>query len=77
MRFLTILSISMAILGIAFVGCASKPTYKTQIQEVYIPIKCNLKLPLKPKENGSFESHKALAVYYRQVEQIAKDCTKD
>ncbi len=60
----------------AFMGCA-KPLYKIQTQEVLIPIQCNLELPLKPKENGSFESHKELAVYYKEVEQIAKDCTKN
>lgn len=64
-------------LGITFFAGCSKPTYKVRTQEVLIPIKCNLTLPLKPKEDGSFESHKALAIYYRQVEQIAKDCTKE
>lgn len=54
-------------------GC-SKPTYKVQVKEVLIPIQCNLELPNKPKEDGSFSSHKALAVYYKEVEQIAKDC---
>lgn len=59
------------------VGCASSPIYKVQVKEVLVPTKCNLKLPQKPLENGSFESHKALAIYYKKVEQIAKDCTKE
>lgn len=58
-----------------FNGC-SKPVYKIQTQEVFIPVKCNLELPPKPQENGSFESHKALAKYYLEIEQIAKDCTQ-
>lgn len=58
-----------------FTGC-SKPIYKVQTKEVLIPIKCNLKLPQKPQENGSFESHKALAIYFQKIEQIAKDCTQ-
>ncbi|TLD85830.1 hypothetical protein LS69_007970 [Helicobacter sp. MIT 05-5294] len=70
-------ALSMALVGVYFVGCASKPTYKVEVKEVLIPIKCNLELPQKPKEDGSFKSHKELAIYYRQVEQIAKDCTKE
>ncbi len=58
----------------AFIGC-SRVISDVQIQEVYIPIKCNIKIPNKPKEDGTFESHKQLAEYYLIVEQIAKDCT--
>ena len=77
MKFLTLFIISLAISGLLYTGCASKPIYKVQVKEVFIPIKCNLKLPYKPKENGSFESHRNLAIYYKKVEQIAKDCTKE
>ena len=59
--------------SIVFTIC-SKPIYKIQTKEVYIPIKCNLVLPIKPKNDGSFESHKSLVKYYLEVEQIAKDC---
>ena len=59
---------------IVFSGCASKPIVKIQTQKVYIPIKCNLKIPNKPLDDGSFQSHKDLAKYFLQVEQIAKDC---
>lgn len=51
------------------VGCACPKN------EVLIPIKCNLKMPLKPVYDGSFESAKSLMVYFLKVEQIAKDCT--
>lgn len=57
-------------------GCASKPIVKIDTKEVFIPIKCNLTLPNKPKEDGSFQSHKELLIYYLEVESIAKDCTK-
>ncbi len=67
----------LAIFLLIFFSACSKPLYKIQTQEVLIPIQCNLELPKKPKENGSFESHKELAVYYKEVEQIAKDCTKN
>ena len=62
--------------ALAFSACASKPVYKVEIKEVFIPVKCNLKLPTKPQENGSFASHRALAKYYLEIEQIAKDCTR-
>lgn len=65
----------LALFTLSFSAC-SKPIVKIQTQEVFIPVKCNLELPPKPQENGSFESHKALAKYYLEVEQIAKDCTK-
>ena len=66
----------LGIFTLSFTACASKPIVKIQTKEVFIPVKCDLELPPKPKENGSFESHKALAKYYLEVEQIAKDCTK-
>lgn len=71
-----ILSAFLAIFALSFTACATKPIVKIQTQEVFIPVKCDLQLPPKPQENGSFESHKALAKYYLEVEQIAKDCTK-
>ncbi|MDE5926595.1 MAG: hypothetical protein K2N75_06965 [Helicobacter sp.] len=71
-----VLAVLLALFALSFSACATKPIVKIQTQEVLIPIKCNLELPPKPQENGSFESHKALAKYYLEVEQIAKDCTK-
>ena len=75
MYFLISFLISLGIVGMFFVGCAKEPIYKIQTKEVLIPIKCDIKIPDKPKEDGSFESHRELAVYYKKVEQIAKDCT--
>lgn len=66
----------LALFALTFSACASKPVYKVEIKEVFIPVKCNLELPQKPQENGSFESHKALTKYYLEIEQIAKDCTQ-
>ena len=71
-----VLAVLIALFALSFSACATKPIVKIQTQEVFIPMKCNLELPPKPQENGSFESHKALAKYYLEVEQIAKDCTK-
>lgn len=71
-----VLAVLLALFALNFSACATKPIVKIQTHEVFIPVKCNLDLPPKPQENGSFESHKALAKYYLEVEQIAKDCTK-
>lgn len=57
-------------------SACTKPVYRVEIKEVLVPVKCNLSLPQKPQENGSFESHKQLMKYFVQVEQIAKDCTQ-
>ena len=65
----------LTLLPLIFFTACSKPVYKVEVQEVLVPIKCNLALPKKPKDNGSFKSHKDLAKYYLEVEQIAKECT--
>lgn len=59
-------------LSLIFSACAS--SVQVQTKEVLIPIKCNLEMPKKPKENGSFESHKALGIYFLEVERTLKDC---
>lgn len=68
--------LSLFLCAILLSACASKPLVKIETKEVFIPVKCDLELPTKPLENGSFESHKQIAIYYKKVEQIAKDCTK-
>lgn len=67
--------LSLILSAILLSACA-KPLVKIETKEVFVPIKCDLELPTKPQENGSFESHKQIAIYYKKVEQIAKDCTK-
>lgn len=39
------------LLAVFFIGCSSKPEIitKTQYQDVYIPVKCQVKIPQKPK----------------------------
>ena len=54
-------------------GCGAK---EPQIKQVFIPVKCNLKMPLRPAESSDFEAHKALVAYFLKCEQIAKDCTQ-
>lgn len=67
--------ILMFILSAILLSACAKPLVKIETKEVFVPIKCDLELPTKPLENGSFESHKQIAIYYKKIEQIAKDCT--
>lgn len=59
-----------------FSGCADKqvPEPKVVYKEKYMPIKCNAKMPLKPKNDGTFETHKAKMIYYRDCERFLKQC---
>lgn len=62
-----------------FAGCSAKPETitKTQYQDVYVPVKCQVKMPEKPKfDKKDLESARALAVYYRQVEALLMECVK-
>lgn len=58
-------------------GCAAKPqTSEPHIvyQEKYVPVKCNAKMPVKPKNDGTFETDKQIAIYYRDCEKKLKQC---
>ena len=59
-----------------FSGCADKQVSEPIVdyKEKYMPIKCNAKMPLKPKNDGTFETDKKIAVYYRDCEKILKQC---
>ncbi len=73
-KFIIFLLILMFLIALS--GCSNKPLVKVETQEIYIPVKCNLELPKKPKDDGSFKSHKEIAIYYKEVENIARICTK-
>lgn len=67
----------MVIMCLIISACARKELLvKTQYQEVKIPIKCPLKLPLKPLDKGDFESAKQISKYYLELEDIAKRCVE-
>ncbi|WP_107805387.1 hypothetical protein [Campylobacter concisus] len=63
-------------LVLLFSGCADKQVSEPMVvyKEKYIPIKCNAKMPLKPKNDGTFETDKKIAVYYRDCERKLKKC---
>ena len=57
------------------VGCASKEIqYVDRVQEVKVPIKCNIELPERPILKPGFEGTKALVIYADQVTCVAKQC---
>nr|WP_314788280.1 hypothetical protein [uncultured Campylobacter sp.] len=63
--------------ALIFAGCAAKPqTSEPHIvyQEKYVPVKCNAKMPVKPKNDGTFETDKQIAIYYRDCEKKLKQC---
>lgn len=59
-----------------FSGCADKqvPEPSVVYKEKYMPIRCNAKMPDKPKDDGKFETHKAKMIYYRDCEKKLKQC---
>ena len=60
-----------------FAGCAAKPQVSEPhiiYKEKYVPVRCNAKMPLKPKNDGTFETDKKIAVYYRDCEKKLKQC---
>lgn len=59
-----------------FSGCANKqvPEPSVVYEEKYMPIRCNAKMPDKPKDDGKFETHKAKMIYYRDCEKKLKQC---
>lgn len=59
---------------LALCGCAAKTAER---EKDHVPVRCNLKVPLKPAEDNSFEAHKELMEYLLKCEEIAKDCTKE
>ncbi|TQR29165.1 hypothetical protein DMB92_08490 [Campylobacter sp. MIT 99-7217] len=70
--------IFLLIIPFVLSACGSKDTLiKTEFKELKIPIKCPLKLPLKPFDYGDLESAKKISKYYLEAESIAKICTGD
>lgn len=71
-------TLTLILVAFCLSACSTTtPIIKYETKEVLIPTKCDLELPPKPRDDGSFESHKAIARYYKLAETIAKDCTKE
>lgn len=60
-------------------GCSAKPEIitHTEYQDVNMPVKCEVKLPGKPKfDENNLESAKEIAKYYGEVERLLMECVK-
>ena len=57
-------------------GCAAKePIVRTEYKNVYIPIKCEVKIPAKPKfDPNNMQSALELAKYFQTCEALLKEC---
>ncbi|RXJ80807.1 hypothetical protein CRU86_00070 [Aliarcobacter skirrowii] len=55
-------------------GCATKVKTEYVYKKVNIPVKCNVELPKKPLNDGSFETHKQKMIYYITVEDLLMKC---
>lgn len=58
-------------------GCSAKPEVitKTQYQDVYIPVRCQVKMPEKPKfDKKDLKSARQISIYYKEVEALLKEC---
>lgn len=68
----------LALLALWFGGCASKPMVKVEIQEVLVPIKCDVEIPQRPKRQMELvENIRAIALYAEKLEIALKECVKD
>ena len=71
------LIISSLIVTFFMAGCSSKPEVivKTQYQDVYVPVACIEKMPIKPKFSPeNLESAKSLMGYFLTCEKLLEGC---
>ncbi|MBR8463659.1 hypothetical protein KDD93_03605 [Campylobacter sp. faydin G-24] len=68
--------IIFAVLALFFAGCAEKHIPEPHIiyKEKLVPVRCNATLPKKPLSDGTFETDKAIMIYYRECESLLKQC---
>lgn len=66
-------------LSLFLFGCSAKEqvVYKQDIKEVYIPVKCNIDMPVKPAPAGdTVKDNINIIAYSKEVEQALKACIK-
>ena len=66
--------IPLFLFALAFTGCAPKIQTEYIYKDVYVPVKCNAKMPIKPTNDGSFKSHKEKMLYFLRTEALLKEC---
>ena len=65
------------VFALIFAGCAAKPQASEPYiiyKEKYVPVRCNAEMPVKPKDDGTLETDKRIAIYYRDCEKKLKQC---
>lgn len=65
-----------ALLALLFIGCANKHIPEPNIiyKEKLMPVRCNALMPVKPNNDGTFKTDKAIMIYYRKCESLLKQC---
>ena len=66
--------ILLFLFALAFTGCAPKIQTEYNYKDVYVPVKCNAKMAIKPTNDGNFESHKEKMLYFLRTEALLKEC---
>ncbi|MGG7074638.1 hypothetical protein U5B43_10420 [Campylobacter sp. 9BO] len=70
MVFIVLLFLALILIG----GCAKKQE-SISFKEIYVPVKCEVELPSKPKFNPNEpQTARDLAQYFMQVEELLKGC---
>lgn len=59
---------------VVFSGCGSKTETITVYKDVFVPVACRATMPVKPKNDGSFEAKKELMSYFLECESLLKGC---
>lgn len=63
----------LLVLALFFAGCSKKEP-KVIYKDVFMPIRCEEAMPLKPKNDGTFDAHKRKMTYYLECENTLKRC---
>ncbi len=66
-------------LALFLFGCSAKEQalYRQSIKEVYIPVRCSIEMPVRPKQTGStVKDNINIISYTKEVEQALKACIK-
>ncbi|WP_169753484.1 hypothetical protein [Campylobacter mucosalis] len=67
---------AFVLLALLFAGCADKQAVEPHIiyKEKLMPVRCNALMPVKPNNDGAFETDKQIMIYYRKCESLLKQC---
>lgn len=66
-------------LSLFLFGCSAKEqvVYKQNIKEVYIPVRCKVEIPARPKPTGdTVKDNINIISYSKEIEQALKACIK-